>query len=137
MGYARYQQDPPDPETRTPAKAATMAGENEGSATKQALRYISRQSDAISELAAGHSKFSTDIALDRQMPWLSWASLTRIIAAKGRAPRDIATDIRRNARQVLAIHDPLRSNPEQVFELKDEIAKYLEALAREIEAGHG
>ena len=84
-----------------------MAGAKDCGKVGQARKYLSARTNAIPVLTAE------------------------------RAFRSFADDLRQAARMVYGIHDPMRSNPERVFELKDEIAKSLEALAREVEASHG
>lgn len=105
---------PPPSEMRTPAKAATMAGANSRYKVGQARKYISERTNATLTFADAGRELSTCL--------------------NGRNFRDVAADLRQTAREIYRIHDPMRSNPERVHASKDELAKRLEALAREVEA---
>ena len=73
---------------------------------------------------------------ERANATLTFAGVDRELSTgtNGRTFRDLAADLRQTAREIYRIHDPMRSNPERVHESKDELAKRLEALAREVEA---
>ena len=112
-----YEDRGPPIETETPAKAPTMAGAIRLGSVGQVRKYISERTNATLTFADGGRELSTGL--------------------NGRNFRDVAADLRQTAREIYRIHDPMRSDPERVHASKDELAKRLESLAREVEASHG